>query len=110
MGLASRVVRCGAGSVKSGCVHVCKGRLTLSPVLPSFRPPFSRRSNQKFIQAAVERRTGKVQLTLVWNAPSRKEAGGELSRLLKALKAADPGNVRMCVVLRMRRGGDGGCL
>lgn len=47
-------------------------------------------------QAAVERRTGKVQLTLVWNAQGRKEAGGELSRLLKALKAkaADPGNVR----------------
>lgn len=33
-------------------------------------------------------------MTLVWNAPGRKEAGAELSRLLKALRAADPENVR----------------
>lgn len=44
----------------------------------------------RYIQCAVERRTGKLQLTLVWNAPGRKEASAELSRLLKALKAADP--------------------
>ena len=48
-------------------------------------------------QCAVERRTGKVQMTLVWNAPGRKEAGAELSRLLKALKAADPDNVRFII-------------
>lgn len=59
-------------------------------------------------QCAVERRTGKVQLTLIWNAPGRKEAGAELSRLLKALRAADPGNVRVAVWLGGRgteRGG-----
>lgn len=44
----------------------------------------------RYIQCAVERRTGKIQLTLVWNAPGRKEASAELSRLLKTLKAADP--------------------
>lgn len=56
--------------------------------------PTKKNKNKKNApQCAVERRTGKVQMTLVWNAPGRKEAGAELSRLLKALKAADPENV-----------------
>lgn len=55
---------------------------------PNANPPTQPR------QCAVERRTGKVQMTLVWNAPGRKEAGAELSRLLKALRTADPENVR----------------
>lgn len=43
----------------------------------------------RYVQCAVERRTGKVQLTLVWNTSGKKEAGAELSRLVKALKAND---------------------
>lgn len=51
--------------------------------------PASLGGSLRYVQVAVERRTGRIQLTLVWNAPGKKEAGGELSRLLKALKAAD---------------------
>lgn len=69
---------------------------THTPISDSrFPPPIKQNP-----QCAVERRTGKVQLTLVWNAPGRKEAGAELSRLLKALKAADPGNVRVVIPCR----------
>lgn len=39
------------------------------------------------VQCAVERRTGKVQLTLVWNAESLRLAGAELARLIKYLRA-----------------------
>lgn len=51
-------------------------------------PSFSLLSHQ--LQCVVERRTGKVQLTLVWNAIGRKAASAELPRFVKHLRDQDP--------------------
>ena len=79
----------GGGGVSGGVSFgLCGGSFTNAPPQTSTDP------HTITHQCAVERRTGKVQLTLVWNAPGRKEAGAELARLLKAIRAADPTNVR----------------
>lgn len=41
----------------------------------------------RYIQLSVERSTGKVQLVLVWNCATYKEADQSLSRLVKKLKS-----------------------
>lgn len=40
----------------------------------------------RYLQLSVERESNKVQLVLVWNADSYKEAGGALPRLVKQLR------------------------
>lgn len=40
----------------------------------------------RYVQLSVDRKTQKVQLVLVWNADSYKEAGASLQRLVKRLK------------------------
>jgi len=44
----------------------------------------------RYVQMRVERSTGKVCLTLVWNASGLKDAQPELSRLVKELKRLEP--------------------
>eukprot|EP01041_Mallomonas_annulata_P007345 gene7345-14993_t len=41
----------------------------------------------RYLQMSVERETGKIQLVLVWNADSYKEADQSLPRLVKRLKS-----------------------
>jgi 23S rRNA (uracil1939-C5)-methyltransferase len=44
----------------------------------------------RYVQATVERRTGRVQLTLVWNADDYREATPALQLLVKELNKAAP--------------------
>ena len=44
----------------------------------------------RYVQAQVERSTGRVCLTLVWNAEQLKETQPPLSRLIKQLRTAEP--------------------
>lgn len=44
----------------------------------------------RYVQLSVERMTGKVALTLVWNAEQLKDAQPGLSRLIKECKRLDP--------------------
>ena len=49
--------------------------------------------NLRFVQLQVERCSGQVSLTLVWNAASLKECQPGLARLIKALNSDDNKNV-----------------
>lgn len=50
----------------------------------------TREGDLRYIQCQVERTTGKVCLTLIWNAKGLKDAQPALSRLLKELNKLDP--------------------
>eukprot|EP00600_Ochromonadales_sp_CCMP1393_P016489 CAMPEP_0175034180 /NCGR_PEP_ID=MMETSP0005-20121125/22464_1 /TAXON_ID=420556 /ORGANISM="Ochromonas sp., Strain CCMP1393" /LENGTH=377 /DNA_ID=CAMNT_0016294985 /DNA_START=94 /DNA_END=1225 /DNA_ORIENTATION=- len=46
----------------------------------------------RYIQMSMDRKSGRIQLTLVWNAASFKEAGQSLPRLLKRQKVDQTAN------------------
>lgn len=50
----------------------------------------SREGGLRYVQCQVDRSTGKVSLTLVWNAEALKDTQPALARLIKALQRAEP--------------------
>lgn len=50
----------------------------------------SRDGGLRYVQCQVERSTGKISLTLIWNAESLKDTQPALARLIKALQRIEP--------------------